>query len=102
MSIPSSKKQAKEKAKSIIITSNSKLFTWEDLKKDGKKVMELNFQNADYYGQVDEKQSSEAEEQAVIRKGKGVLKYHSGRVYEGMWDNDLRNGEGYERFENGN
>jgi hypothetical protein len=24
------------------------------------------------------------------------------RVYEGYWKNDLRHGEGYERFKNGN
>lgn len=90
------KQTAKEKAKSVIIDirDNSKLFTWEDLKKDNIKVMEINYQNADYYGQV-----KEGNDGSVIRNGKGVLKYHSGRIYEGTWVDDLREGDGYERFE---
>lgn len=32
------------------------------------------------------------------RHGKGVMKYKSGRVYEGDWINDLRHGTGYERY----
>ena len=58
--------------------------------------MELNYQNADYYGQVEEREGK------VYRQGKGVMRYHSGRIYEGTWDNDQRSGEGYEKFENGN
>lgn len=59
--------------------------------------MELNFTNSDYYGQVHTN-----EDDKVIRQGKGVMKYHTGRVYEGTWHNDTREGEGYEKFENGN
>ena len=89
------KNNAKNKAKSVIIAinNNSGLFTWQDLKKDNIKVMELNFQNSDYYGQV-----QEMEDGTVIRNGKGVLKYHSGRIFEGTWVNDMRDGEGYEKF----
>lgn len=36
------------------------------------------------------------------RHGKGVMKYKSGRVYEGDWKEDIRHGRGYERYENGN
>ena len=59
--------------------------------------MELNFANADYYGQVHTQ-----DDDTVIRQGKGVMKYHSGRIYEGNWLEDMREGEGYERFENNN
>ncbi|CAI2363428.1 unnamed protein product [Moneuplotes crassus] len=58
--------------------------------------MEINYENADYYGQV------LATSETPTRSGKGVLKYHSGRVYQGYWANDQREGEGYEKFENGN
>jgi hypothetical protein len=34
--------------------------------------------------------------------GKGVMIYKSGRVYEGDWKDDLRDGHGYERYANGN
>lgn len=30
------------------------------------------------------------------------MKYKSGRVYEGDWLTDLRDGRGYERYQNGN
>lgn len=59
--------------------------------------MELNFANADYYGQV-----LTLDDDTVIRNGKGVMKYHSGRIYEGTWLQDTRHAEGYERFENSN
>lgn len=36
------------------------------------------------------------------RNGKGVMRYKSGRVFEGDWQNDLRHGHGYERYQNGN
>jgi hypothetical protein len=32
------------------------------------------------------------------RNGKGVMRYKTGRVYEGDWQNDLRHGKGYERY----
>ena len=36
------------------------------------------------------------------RHGKGVIIYHSGRVYEGDWVDDKREGSGYELYQNGN
>jgi hypothetical protein len=36
------------------------------------------------------------------RHGKGIMKYLSGRIYEGMWGFDLREGHGYEVYSNGN
>ena len=36
------------------------------------------------------------------RHGKGVMKYHNTRVFEGEWENDQRHGRGYERYPNGN
>lgn len=32
------------------------------------------------------------------RNGKGVMKYKSGRVFEGDWQNDLRHGRGFEKY----
>ena len=32
------------------------------------------------------------------RHGKGVMVYHNGRVYEGLWESDFKHGKGYERF----
>ena len=34
------------------------------------------------------------------RQGLGVLIYDNGRVYEGEWQNDKRNGRGFEQFSN--
>ena len=31
-----------------------------------------------------------------------MITYNSGRVYEGSWTEDKREGLGYERFQNGN
>ena len=36
-----------------------------------------------------------------IRQGPGVMIYPSGRLYEGYWENDLRNGVGFERYSHG-
>ena len=34
------------------------------------------------------------------RQGDGVMKYSNGRQYEGMWERDLRDGKGFERYPN--
>jgi hypothetical protein len=36
------------------------------------------------------------------RHGIGVMKYKSGRIYEGTWESDLRHGRGFEKYQNGN
>jgi hypothetical protein len=36
------------------------------------------------------------------RDGKGIMKYENGRIYEGMWDWDVRSGLGFEIYSNGN
>lgn len=36
------------------------------------------------------------------RNGWGVIIYKSGRVYEGQWVDDIRNGDGYELYQNKN
>lgn len=42
-----------------------------------------------YIGQLNEKSD---------RHGYGVMKYSNGRQYEGHWKDDLRVGEGFERY----
>ena len=54
------------------------------------KVMIIQFPDAEYFGEIlNEK-----------REGQGIIKYKSGRVYEGHWKNGLRHGEGEEIFSN--
>ena len=33
-----------------------------------------------------------------VRNGPGVMLYLSGRIYEGHWENDLREGVGFEKY----
>lgn len=40
--------------------------------------------------------------EAKKRNGKGVMIYTNGRLFEGDWAEDLREGRGYERHANGN
>jgi hypothetical protein len=39
---------------------------------------------------------------SFIRQGKGIIRYESGRLYEGSWHQDKRQGLGYEKFQTGN
>lgn len=48
------------------------------------------YKSAIYRGQIDAKTSK--------RHGLGVQTYVSGRVYEGSWHEDKRQGKGYEIF----
>ncbi|KAL4441157.1 hypothetical protein ABPG74_002107 [Tetrahymena malaccensis] len=34
------------------------------------------------------------------RHGKGLMIYNNGRLYEGLWENDLKHGKGFEKFPN--
>jgi hypothetical protein len=61
----------------------SGLFTFEELRKNKTKLMEITYRTSKYYGEVKELESSK-----VHKHGKGVLLYHSGRVYEGSWYNN--------------
>ena len=36
------------------------------------------------------------------RHGQGIMRYASGRVYEGNWTSDMRHGRGYEKYANSN
>ena len=60
---------------------------FEDLKKS-KSFKKKRYVDALYFGELSE----------TKRNGKGVMKYKSGRVYEGDWIKDLRHGRGYERY----
>jgi len=41
-----------------------------------------------YFGQLKDKK----------RNGKGIIVYSNGRIYEGNWKNDARDGEGFEMY----
>lgn len=75
----------------------SGLFTFQELRKGGNKMMEITYRNSVYYGQI-----HELEDGRCHKEGKGVLLYDSGRVYEGNWKNNKREGLGFEKFENSN
>jgi hypothetical protein len=38
----------------------------------------------------------------LVRSGKGLMLYASGRRYEGYWLDDVRHGRGYEKHSSGN
>ena len=48
------------------------------------------FPDAIYFGECEKKAGGK-----LIRQGKGVMKYHKDRVYEGEWEEDQRHGRGY-------
>jgi hypothetical protein len=50
------------------------------------------YNDAIYYGEIKE----------WMRNGEGIMKYKSGRVYEGTWRHDLREGRGFEWYSNSN
>ena len=56
------------------------------------KVMIINFPDAEYFGEILNGK----------RDGQGIIRYKSGRIYEGYWKNGLRHGEGSEIFSNKN
>ena len=67
------------------------------LNSSDKKIMEIKYEEASYYGQVRQNASGE-----YVRHGIGAIYYLSGRQYEGEWINGIRHGKGIEIFENGN
>ncbi len=58
----------------------SGLFTFEEVKKEGCKMMEITYRNSIYYGQI-----KELEDGRCHKEGKGILLYDTSRVYEGNW-----------------
>jgi len=74
----------------LLLENNLKLVDIEKLK-DSPYFTILKFQDAHYLGEI----------QDGLRHGKGIMKYKSGRIYEGGWSSDFREGRGYERYANG-
>lgn len=75
----------------------SGLFTFEELKKNGTKMMEITYRTSIFYGEI-----KVLDDSRCHKEGKGILMYETGRVYEGNWKNNKREGLGFEKFENGN
>ena len=69
----------------------SNQFNFEELKKKENFYIKK-YENSTYLGLL----VFDEEEERWTRQGNGVMKYLKGRVYEGHWDNDKRNGKGYE------
>lgn len=55
------------------------------------------FPDAVYFGECVKNDSGK-----LLRDGKGVMKYQNGRIYEGDWKTDQRNGRGFEKYSNDN
>lgn len=60
----------------------SNIFSYSELKKKPDFHI-LKFKEALYRGQITEQDK---------REGMGIMIYESGRIYEGFWHNDVRNG----------
>lgn len=67
------------------------LLDWHSLKHKDDFAVKI-FKNSAYVGQLD---------QNMKRCGRGVIRYESGRIYEGSWQDDVRHGQGFEHFANG-
>jgi len=65
------------------------LLTWDDLKLSENFAVK-DYSKSVYRGNIVDSQ----------RHGKGVIVYETGRVYEGEWSDDKRNGQGFEIFGN--
>ncbi len=82
-----------------ILTFESKEIESEEFQKlysqnpEENKIHVKKFRDAIYIGEVNEKNQ---------RHGKGIMIYQNGRKYEGNWANDLREGRGFEKHNNGN
>ena len=62
--------------------SHPDLLDWNNLKLKEDFAVKI-FKNSAYVGQLD---------QNMKRSGKGVIRYESGRIYEGNWIDDVRHG----------
>ena len=74
----------------LVLESSLQLLNLDNLRESPFFTI-LKFSDAHYFGELWE----------GLRHGLGVMKYKSGRLFEGHWDNDMREGRGYERFANG-
>jgi hypothetical protein len=57
-----------------------------------EKFKKKRYVDAIYFGEIER----------MRRNGIGVMKYKSGRLYEGEWVDDIRDGKGFEKYANGN
>lgn len=80
-----------EGLKPVDVVLESKVIDLEQLLKD-PNYEEVKYDKAIYLGIIIKNK----------RTGPGVIKYESGRQYEGDWLNNQRHGKGYERYPNGN
>lgn len=62
-----------------------------DYLKTSVKVGLKKYPESTYFGELE----------SMKRQGIGIIKYQSGRIYEGNWKNDFRDGKGFEKFPNG-
>ena len=80
---------AEEEAKYLdYVPMRPDMLNWEDLKLETNFAVKC-YSTSVYRGQLDEGNK---------RSGLGVITYNSGRLYEGSWLLDKRQGLGYERF----
>jgi hypothetical protein len=74
----------------LLLENKLHLLDFESLR-DSPSFTVLKFSDAHYLGEIKD----------GVRHGKGLMRYKSGRLFEGHWRNDLREGRGYERYANG-
>ena len=60
--------------------------------KNSEEVFLMQFTDAIYFGQIFRN----------MRHVLGIMVYNNGRIYEGSWQLDRRDGHGFERYPNGN
>ena len=68
-------------------------FDYDELRNTSAKFLIKQYKDSIYRGEIDKNRK---------RSGKGVIVYEAGRIYEGTWLADKRDGKGYELFTNGN
>jgi len=68
-------------------------FDYEELRKESPNFNIKQYKDSIYRGEINKKRK---------RHGKGVIVYDTGRIYEGDWGTDKREGRGFELFSNGN
>jgi hypothetical protein len=63
-----------------------------DMIRNSQSFRKKRYIDAMYFGEISDNK----------RSGQGIMKYKSGRLYEGNWELDIRSGRGYEKYQNGN